>query len=102
MLRLISGHGTNYRVFIAGSTVDSAVNVSFGFSSIILGFTLSMFFFAALLPGSGTSKVADGLDNVALDGVILAGSLAIKSKRILVRYLPQRVKGVTHTWAQKT
>jgi len=66
-LRSIAGNSTNDGVLLAGHTIDGALSVSFGLSSVVLCLAGSVLLLSGLLPRSGAGQVSDGLDGGALD-----------------------------------
>ena len=76
LLLAVASHGTDDGVLLAAETVHGALGVSLGLSSVVLGLTLGMLLLPGLSPGLGAGEVADGLDDVALQGVVLTGGLA--------------------------
>lgn len=77
-LLTITGYGTKDSILLADQTVSSTVDVILSTSSVVLGFSSSVLLPARLLPGGGPCQISNRLDDGALDGVVLAGTLAIR------------------------
>ena len=76
LLLAVTSHGTDDGILLAAETVHGALGVALGLGGVVLGLTLSVLLLAGLSPGLGAGEVADGLDDVALQGVVLTGGLA--------------------------
>ncbi len=74
----VASDGADDGVHLAGDAVDGALDVVLRLGGVVLGLALDVLFPARLLPGLGAGQVADGLDNGALERVVLAGSLAAR------------------------
>lgn len=79
LLALVASNSAHNSVLLASDTVDSALSVSFSLRGLILCLAGRVLLFARLLPRGGASHVADGLNDIALEGVVLAGGLAVGS-----------------------
>lgn len=76
LLGLITSHSTCDGVVFSGNAVRSALDVGLRLRSFDLSFAAEMFLLSRLSPGIGAGSVTDGLDDVPLYRVVLAGSLA--------------------------
>lgn len=79
LLGAIASDGTDNLVLLAANAVLGALCVSLSLSLLVLGLALSMLLLARVCPGCGASGVTNGLDDVALGGVELAGSFTVTS-----------------------
>ncbi len=75
-LRAVAGDGTDNGVLLAADAVDSAVCVALDLDGLVLGLALDVLLLSGVGPRRRAGQVADGLDDVALDGVVLASGLA--------------------------
>jgi len=75
LLFLIPSYSTNDGVLLAYDTIHGTLGVATCLGGLGLSLTGRMLFLAALLPGRRAGRVADRLDDCALDGVVLTGSL---------------------------
>lgn len=78
LLAAVASNGTDDGILLAADAVDGALSVALGLGGVIFGLALDVLLLAGLLPARGTGKVADGLDGITLDGVILASGLAVE------------------------
>lgn len=78
LLLSVTGYGTDDGILLSAETVYGAVGVALGLGGLVLSFTLGVLVAARCGPRLETGHVADGLDDGALDGVVLTGGLAEK------------------------
>lgn len=75
-LLLVATNSANNSVLLPYDAILGALSVALSLSSPVLGFALSVLVTARGLPRFGAGHVADGLDGVALHGVVLTSGLA--------------------------
>lgn len=80
LLGFVAGDSAYNRVLVASGTVDGALSVTLGLSSLVFCLSGSVLLLSRCLPRGGTGDVTDGLDDVALQRVVLTGALAVTRK----------------------
>jgi hypothetical protein len=77
-LRTVTSKSAKEGVLLALHAIGGTFDVPFGLSCVVLCLSCCVFLFAGLRPGGGSCRVADGLDDRALCGVVLTGGLAVE------------------------
>ena len=77
LLLPVASNGADDGILLPRHTVDCAVDVLFRLRGLVFGLSLLVLFASRLLPGLEPGRVANYLDHGTLNGVVLAGGLAV-------------------------